>query len=1332
MARIIPSSLSPHVCILSSPDLCKLLDSSSLPSLPEILQSFSPLPQVTTRTTSLTSVPHATFALRFSDLIEIEEACREDEERRATRLIDWMSGRISQKCARWLSEMEEPEAKGKERDAWRTPWWDEVRRCAEGDHVPSRYEGWNHPVAIILAVSTTAPNPLQAITALHARSPQLPPWVDANYLKYTVIIHPHDSPLSDDEAGALHNAVKKQFGIDVYWLSLALPSPPPTPVPVPLLLPRLPRVSLVDGESMTQNENVNGSEPHHVNVLRMVPEDIQQTSKFAREFVVGCLIPWMEKNVLDWSEAFSSNRRLPSRLFSSTRRLFGTSSPAPSYNHHTSSSVASISRSSTSSNNSNAPSPPSQQRRLAEFATIIGDYKLAVTVWESLRKELKGGSDILPLVVSSSPALSLHAATSLAVIYAGNQELSPQALSRALIQAVRWETGIPTQEFVNNVLEGERWLAWAAGNSEEVPAALLIAHAAHLSEKKQTRRRAAYWYAIAASRLERCGIKPLTMYFLRKAQELYRNRVPKELSPSYWDAEGQSATGSTPWFDAIISGIEHPLGRLLYTTGDVLSAVRLFLGLLQGFEDPNVAVANLDGEVKQSSSDKHPLDDFRVAFGYLNSMEPEKAVANDLKLPLKFCQVRQSKLRFPGADPFRDSVAWEKRAEDWNMFWKSTGKRESFAKSGDIIIGESFWVDLVVRNPLDAELNLANLTLVVRDMNGTQPDDESHPLVDVDVIEDVFLSPLESRIISIAITPQHSGTFQIPFAKYDFLSLLPITESLAMRGQRLNATPAQRRQPTYAPDVLMKFDVAEATHKLVVNLVEDGRLEVVQGERRITNLWLANMGSRPVEEIWMVPDPEDEIWIGDTVVEGESEENTEENGINDDEIEVVKSSNSLVPPQPLRIPIPGGVLSPDDGFSVPLTLHMEAPGEKPFCLFFVYRQDDTDTFHTSWISRIVDVKPLFNIALTVEPDQSPDCQFALNVSLNNISSAPVRLTQVSTVSPSWCSSMVFDSPLYANCSIQSPQKKNSFSRDTVMAFIHGARRNFVSKHTSSTHVHIPQATHPHIFPLYNPASFDVILFWEFINPSETLSSNFTSAFTSAYPSPSASFSLSRASGHIPRECRSGHVTIHGLTLGATHAPLQEVIEEFENAKGKRSMYAETVRENSKMLETIRVCEWNQEMNPLNVSIKGTDGFEHDFSVGPCWKTLDLTIRNFSLTHEAGFVLKLRSGMSVPPSNVHVLPPPYAAKLNFSGSIPPSGSVTLHPKLWITRPGAYSLEGWKLDTEVYENLGVDSGHDLRLRESSFKTKRKVRHRYTLERPVEGRIYLVVQNASRRSS
>jgi trafficking protein particle complex subunit 8 len=29
----------------------------------------------------------------------------------------------------------------------RTPWWEDLRRCVEGEWTPSRWEGWNHPVA---------------------------------------------------------------------------------------------------------------------------------------------------------------------------------------------------------------------------------------------------------------------------------------------------------------------------------------------------------------------------------------------------------------------------------------------------------------------------------------------------------------------------------------------------------------------------------------------------------------------------------------------------------------------------------------------------------------------------------------------------------------------------------------------------------------------------------------------------------------------------------------------------------------------------------------------------------------------------------------------------------------------------------------------------------------------------------------------------------------------------------------------------------------------------------------------------------------------------------
>jgi hypothetical protein len=88
-------------------------------------------------------VPHNSFAIRFSNLVDVENACREDDESRAVRTIDWMTARINRRCQIWVQDMEALGAK----ETSRTPWWDELRRCAEGDFVPSKTEGWNHPVA---------------------------------------------------------------------------------------------------------------------------------------------------------------------------------------------------------------------------------------------------------------------------------------------------------------------------------------------------------------------------------------------------------------------------------------------------------------------------------------------------------------------------------------------------------------------------------------------------------------------------------------------------------------------------------------------------------------------------------------------------------------------------------------------------------------------------------------------------------------------------------------------------------------------------------------------------------------------------------------------------------------------------------------------------------------------------------------------------------------------------------------------------------------------------------------------------------------------------------
>lgn len=104
--------------------------------------------------------------------------------------------------------------------------------------------------------------------------------------------------------------------------------------------------------------------------------------------------------------------------------------------------------------------------------------------------------------------------------------------------------------------------------------------------------------------------------------------------------------------------------------------------------------------------------------------------------------------------------------------------------------------------------------------------------------------------------------------------------------------------------------------------------------------------------------------------------------------------------------------------------------------------------------------------------------------------------------------------------------------------------------------------HPKIFPLYNPAAADFVFFWE-----------------------------------IPSQKRFGHTSLHGVMLGARHGLLDGIIEDAETAKGSRNMYAETRREKMQIIGSIRVSEWNHEMNPLVLSVRNPRSRTHDFSTG---------------------------------------------------------------------------------------------------------------------------------------
>ncbi|KAG0696032.1 ER-golgi trafficking TRAPP I complex 85 kDa subunit-domain-containing protein [Suillus ampliporus] len=1315
MARVLPSSLTPHICILPSPDLEDLLQSSSLPSLPHILQSFSPLPQVTTRTTALTTVPHASFALRFSDLAEIEAACREDEEQRATRTIDWIGARISKRCAKWVDDFE----KMQDRDAARTPWWDELRRCAEGDHVPARDEGWNHPMSIILAVSTTAPNPLQAITALHSRTLDFPSWVDVTHLIYTLIIHPQNSPLSDEEAGALFNAVKKQYGLHTYLLSLGLPSPPPPPVSIPAFVPRLPPPTILNGSADGVPPDLKTAQTVPLNTLRMSEQDIQQTARFTREFVTMNLVPWMEKCVVEWNETYSSSRRLPLRLFTSTRRLFGTSpSPSQTPTHSSGASTSSLpTRSHTysvSQPSSTLPPPPSQQRRLAEFATILGDFKLAVAVWESLRKEGKGGSDILPLLLAPSPAVQLHVSHALNIIHPQSAELPSHAQLRALLYAMRWESTLTISDFLSNTLEGERWLVWAAGNAEEPPAALLLAHAAFLSVRKNARRRAALWYFFAANRLEKCGIKPLTMYFLRRAHELSISRPERLLSPSFWISENKQPSDSQG-FDAVMSG------RLLYTTGDGAGAVRYFLGLLRWSSASSSPLAQLSNHTVDitkdpSNSDKVFLEDFQVAISHLKSISGEQAHLEDVKLPLRFTVPSQTYVRLARDSVEGEQSEWETREEIWSSFWKLRGK-ERLEQSGKAAVEEAFWVDITLRNPLDTEVTLANPTVIVESSSGDAAWIQDNVIIET--AEDTVLYPKETRTISISIKSSKPASLVITGVAYDFLGLLPTVESLARRGRRLQETAQQRQTVTYAPDVFLKLDVEEASQELAVAFVDDGPLVLAEGECKRMKLWMSNAGSRDIGEVWVIPGPEDQIWI--EPLDGGSVSATSIAW------KTWQSDNKIVPPTPYSIPLAEKLMAAKST-EVTVVFHAGRKGKQDLSLLFVYREAQGSPFHCTRVTRSYEVVQCLQISTASHPSHSRDHSFSLSLDLANISSSSyVEINQVTTISASWsCSplSELWSEPLRpsqsARISFGATSTGDCTSVNAVSVFVsrklsnvlHGqaiepdsppplellcghvsqpftyepfvshfimdARRIAVSRMLAQSHPRIPASSYPSIFPLYNPLSVDLVIFWR-----------------------------------IPSEQRSGHILVSAITLGASHAALREVLEGVESARVKRSIYAETQREKAETLQAIRDSEWNAEMNPIVVNVKEGLVIKHDFSQGVCKAPVEFMIRNHSLLHPSRFILRLDPRQNSSSTLLHA---PYCGRMTFRGLLEPLQSTSVLAQLCTTHPGTYAISGWRLETEVGEPRAEGDSW-------------QVRHRYEQKAPADDESSIVVSDLSR---
>jgi hypothetical protein len=191
-------------------------------------------------------------------------------------------------------------------------------------------------------------------------------------------------------------------------------------------------------------------------------------------------------------------------------------------------------------------------------------------------------------------------------------------------------------------------------------------------------------------------------------------------------------------------------------------------------------------------------------------------------------------------------------------------------------------------------------------------------------------------------------TLQISHVSYMFLSLLPAREPLSSRGRRLQDTPHQRQNKVYAPDNVVEVEVEDAMQQLSAEFFDDSHLVLYQGERRQLRIWLSNIGTQAIGDIWLVSGEDDEFWVDES-----GDQNSglgqmsplhhpqpigEPPGVGS---ETFDSDNSLHPRMPYRIPwvsVESSSLAPGANFELPFVLHANKLGEQELCFLLTFRE----------------------------------------------------------------------------------------------------------------------------------------------------------------------------------------------------------------------------------------------------------------------------------------------------------------------------------------------------------------------------------------------------------
>ncbi|KAL2410762.1 Transport protein particle subunit trs85-2 [Exophiala dermatitidis] len=254
----------------------------------------------------------------------------------------------------------------------------------------SPHETFRHPVGAVIAISSSTQQPIETLRNLYQQTAQgagaLPAYANPEYLRYYVLVHDEDK---DDlsKSNALFDQMKRHFGLHCHLLRLRSASCTQSDDDAE---------ELPTGEWLSAQEQLSMLKDTADLIDLDIPtspyifsSDASALRSFVRELTAQSIVYHMEQRIALWNDQVASRRRgISGRFMSLSKRWTGIGVSSRS-----SSSSTNLSGSGASGNYDSLQgtyrwdAPESLLRKLADYAFMLRDYKLAASTYELLRSD---------------------------------------------------------------------------------------------------------------------------------------------------------------------------------------------------------------------------------------------------------------------------------------------------------------------------------------------------------------------------------------------------------------------------------------------------------------------------------------------------------------------------------------------------------------------------------------------------------------------------------------------------------------------------------------------------------------------------------------------------------------------------------------------------------------------------------------------------------------------------------------------------------------------------------------------------------------------------------